>query len=101
MVSAPTLNGTLPSLMFPGSACVLSAAPAGVKLTPSASSVAIFDIVKLALRVEKPDAPNPFTNVVVSAEVTPPSGPAVRVDGYCDAADGSMFRALCPPPGAG
>jgi hypothetical protein len=68
------------------------AAPAEIRAELSAKTVACFDWVELTLRVAKPDAVNPFTDVTVAGEVNAPGDKAVRVDGFCDSADGSIFR---------
>lgn len=73
------------------------ASPASVRLNPGPASVAVFDFMEFTLTVDKPDAGNPFTDVAVSAEVAPPTGPAVKVDGFCDAEDGSVFRVRFMP----
>lgn len=77
------------------------AAAVAVKLKQSASTVSTFDFVELTLQVEKPDAANPFTDVAVTGEVTPAGGSPVKVDGFCDAADGSVFRVRFMPRVAG
>lgn len=71
---------------------LLQAAPANVQFKQNARSAEIFDFIEVTLHVEKPDAANPFTDAGVTAELTPPAGRAVKVDGFCDAADGSLFR---------
>jgi len=77
------------------------AAPGGVRFALSSGSVAVFDYVEVTLHVDRPDAVNPFTDVKTSAEVTPPGGPPVAVTGFCDAADGSIFRVRFLPSRAG
>ena len=79
----------------------LAATPASVKFKQSASTVATFDFVEFTLQVEKPDAANPFTDVSVSAEIVPPGGTSAKVDGFCDSADGSVFRLRFMPTKAG
>ena len=81
-------------------ASALNAAPADVKLKQS-SSIPVFDFAEFTLQIGKPDAINPFTDVVVSGEITPPDGKTVTVDGFCDSADGSMFRVRFMPRVAG
>ncbi len=70
----------------------LLAAPAGIKLGQNTSKVDRFDFVEFTLSIEKPDALNPFTHVTVTAEVMPPHGSPIHVDGFCDTLDGSIFR---------
>jgi len=75
----------------------IRAAPADVTLRQNASSIDRFDFIEFTLLVEKPDVTNPFTEVTVKAEVTPPAGPPIHVDGFCDSADGSIFRVRFMP----
>jgi len=70
----------------------LFAAPSATKFTQSAEAVDVYDFVEVTLSVEKPDAANPFTDVVVEGEFSREGSQAVRVDGFCDSADGSIFR---------
>ncbi len=70
----------------------LYAAPADVSFTQSAGSVGCYDYVEIILKVDRPDASNPFTDVAVEGEFSQRGAEAVRVDGFCDAADGSAFR---------
>lgn len=80
----------------------LNAAPAGVEPKQPAAAVDVFDYWELALQVARPDAANPFTDVAVTGEVVAPSGgEPIRVDGFCDAADGSLFRLRFMPSQAG
>jgi hypothetical protein len=79
----------------------LQAAPAGVAAKLAANTVDVFDIWELTLEVQRPDAANPFTDVVITGEITPPSGKPIRVDGFCDAPDGSLFRLRFMPSQAG
>jgi hypothetical protein len=69
------------------------AAPREVAFSQSAASVAAYDFVEVSLHVSAPVAGNPFTE----AEVTGWFGMAgtmerVKVDGFCDSADGTVFR---------
>jgi len=70
----------------------LLAAPSAVKFTQSAETVDAYDFVEVRLNVDNPDAANPFTDVVVEGEFACEGSQAVRVDGFCDSADGSIFR---------
>jgi hypothetical protein len=73
------------------------AGPADVKFSQSAPAVDVYDFVEVVLNVERPDVANPFTDAVVAGEFAPEGGEAVRVDGFCDAADGSVFRVRFMP----
>ncbi len=79
----------------------LHAAPAGVDFVQSAGSVGCYDYVEMTLKVDRPDAANPFTDVTVEGEFSRQGTEAVRVDGFCDTADGSIFRIRFMPAQAG
>jgi hypothetical protein len=56
-----------------------------------------FDLAEFTVRVAEPQLANPFTDVQLTGEFTPPGGQAVRVQGFCDSQDGSIFRLrFCP-----
>jgi hypothetical protein len=69
----------------------LYAAPAAVSFTQSATTVDAFDFVEVSLNVTQPDAANPFTDATVAGEFAREGGEPVKVDGFCDAADGSVL----------
>lgn len=83
-----------PVLLF----CVpLSAAPSGpplpaVKFTPSASTVDVYDFVEVTIAVANPSVANPFTEVMIEGEFGPPGRNPVKVEGFCDSLDGTVFR---------
>jgi hypothetical protein len=79
----------------------LHAAPAAVSFTQSAATVDAFDFVEVSLNVTQPDADNPFTDVTVAGEFAREGGEPVNVDGFCDAADGSIYRIRFMPSAAG
>lgn len=86
-------------------ALAASAAVAGaprVAFTASADSVACYDFVEVRLDVADSAAMNPFTDVTVAASFGLPGEPPVAVDGFCDSADGRVFRVRFMPakPGA-
>jgi hypothetical protein len=70
----------------------LLAAPADVAFRSSAPTVDVHDWLEIALNVRQPDAANPFTDVSIEGEFTRTGGSPLKVDGFCDAADGSVFR---------
>ena len=88
-------------LVFAGWTGILFGAPVSVKFKQSASTVGTFNFVEFTLQVERPDTVNPFTEAAVSAQVELPGGTSAKVDGFCDAADGSMFRVRFMPTKAG
>jgi len=93
----------LATLLFASAtqAALLFAAPSAVKFSQSAEAVDAYDFVEITLMVENPDAANPFTDVIVEGEFRREGGQAVRVDGFCDSADGRIFRIRFMPTRAG
>jgi hypothetical protein len=69
----------------------LRAAPE-VGFTPSADGVAAYDFLEVTLRVTGSQAHNPFTEATVEGTFAREGGAPLAVDGFCDAADGSLFR---------
>jgi hypothetical protein len=84
-----------------GSRLVAEPAP-DVTFSQSSSKVAVFDFVEVSARVKSPSLPNPFTESSFTGEFGPPgSGDKVAVAGFCDSADGSIFRIRFMPSKAG
>ncbi len=63
-----------------------------IKFLQSAEAVETYDFVEVILNVERPGAVNPFTDVIVEGQFTCDGGQPIRVDGFCDSEDGSIFR---------
>lgn len=70
----------------------LWAAPGGVAFTAPGKTVDVFDFAEATLNVTAPDAANPFTDVAVEGDFAGADGMPVKADGFCDAADGSVYR---------
>ena len=77
------------------------AAPAGVRFVPSAESVGCYDFIEVVLNVDRPDATNPFTDAHVEGQFGPVGRGPVKVDGFCDSADGRVYRIRFMPIEAG
>jgi hypothetical protein len=60
--------------------------------TPLPGNVELYDTVEVTLNVQNPKANNPFASVSVSATFTRDGGKPIVVRGFCDAADGSVYR---------
>ena len=81
------------SLIFLFAAGPVLAAPAEtVTFTPSTRTVDAYDFVEVVIRVAAPASVNPFTGVTVTGEFQRKGAAPMPVDGFCDAADGSLFR---------
>ena len=65
---------------------------AGVTFRQSTSTVDLYDFVEVTIDVAKPTAANPFTDVVVAGEFRCEEAEPVKMDGFCDSQDGSIFR---------
>jgi hypothetical protein len=69
----------------------LRAAPR-IEFSAPNDAVAAYDFFEVTLHVEGSEAKNPFTDVAVEGSFGPAGGKSVAVDGFCDAADGRVFR---------
>jgi len=65
---------------------------AGVTFRESAAVVDVHDFVEVTVNVPRPTVANPFTDAVLAGEFRPEGGEPVKVDGFCDSQDGSVFR---------
>ena len=80
----------------------LWADPAGVTFSQPAAQIDRYDFVEVAANVNSPSAHNCFTDASLTGTLETADG-AHRwsVEGFCDAADGSVFRIRFMPPVAG
>ena len=85
-------------MLIAGAAHMALASPANVSFSQSAASVEAYDFVEVTINVASPDAKNPFTDVAVEAQFGK-TGESKRlsVDGFCDSADGGVFRVRFMP----
>jgi hypothetical protein len=63
-----------------------------VDFSASPFEVGCYDFVEVTLTVTQPQAKNPFTDVTVEGSFAPKGGQPLSVDGFCDSADGHVFR---------
>jgi hypothetical protein len=77
-------------------------APRNVSFSQSAENVDAYDFVEVVVSVDGPDARNPFTDVTLSGSFGK-TGASERtaVEGFCDSADGSVFRVRFMPASPG
>jgi hypothetical protein len=69
------------------------AASKEVTFSPSSAAAATYDFVEVTLRLSAPASGNPFTDASVTGRFGLRSeGERVNVDGFCDSADGTLFR---------
>ena len=78
-------------LVLLGSVVMCSAA-LKVSTSQSAKWVECYDFAEVTLRLESPPGGNPFVEAECIGELRPPGGEPLRVYGFCDAEDGSLFR---------
>jgi len=88
----PRCSTFLLTLLLAGSTPPLSAAEPQITFTSSADTVDCYDFLEIIIRASGSQAQNPFTDVTVEGTFNLQGGPPLRVDGFCDAADGSLFR---------
>jgi hypothetical protein len=80
----------------------LLGAPSKVSFLQSAESVEAYDFVEVTAKVEGPDASNPFTDAILRGSFGKAGGSErTAVDGFCDSADGSVFRIRFMPSSPG
>jgi hypothetical protein len=68
------------------------AAEPRVTCTLTTDSLACHDFAELILNIAEPRPANPFTDATVEGTFGRKGEPPLHVDGFCDAADGSVFR---------
>lgn len=74
-----------------------STAAPRVEFVASADNVACYDFVEIRLDVADSMAKNPFTDVAVAGTFGQPGETPLAVDGFCDSADGRVFRVRFMP----
>ncbi len=103
-ISRPVLRVGLVAVLlwFAGVPTAALATPANVTFSQGAEEVEAYDFVEVTLDVASPDVNNPFTGAVVEAHFGK-AGESKRlsVDGFCDSADGSVYRVRFMPSSPG
>ncbi len=78
------------------------AAPKKVSFSQPPKSVDAYDFVEVTLNVEGPDATNPFTDATLRGSFGKVNGTdRTAVEGFCDSADGGVFRIRFMPSSPG
>ena len=78
-----------------------SAAPARVSFSDPTGAVEAYDFAEVLVKVDSPDARNPFTEAAVEGRFGQNGSPEVAVGGFCDSADGSLYRIRFMPRAPG
>jgi len=77
-------------------------AASNVSFSQSVETVEAYDYVEVVLNVDKPDVRNPFLYVAVTGSFSKTDGSERKsVEGFCDSADGSVFRIRFMPASSG
>ena len=80
----------------------LPGAPRKVSFSQPAGGVEAYDFVEITSNVEGPDARNPFTEATLHGSFGKAgASEATPVEGFCDSADGSVFRIRFMPSSPG
>ncbi|HKQ38987.1 MAG TPA: DUF5060 domain-containing protein [Verrucomicrobiae bacterium] len=79
----------------------ISLPAANIRFEQSDKSIDRFDFVEVTLSVSNAPAGNPFIEAEVVGEFAHEGDTPVRVDGFCDSDDGSLFRIRFMPAKAG
>jgi hypothetical protein len=81
---------------------LLTAAPRKVSFSQASDSVEAYDFVEVVAQVDGPDAVNPFLDATLTGSFgSAGAGAPTPVEGFCDSADGSVFRIRFMPSRAG
>ncbi len=72
---------------------IVAAAPREVTFSQPSPTIEAYDFVEIAIQVASPDMRNPFTEAVVTGSFGQAgSTERLTVDGFCDSADGTVYR---------
>ena len=81
---------------------VMAAAPREVSFSQPAGSVEAYDFAEVTVNVSGPDVRNPFIDATLRGTFAKTGGSAkTSVEGFCDSADGSVFRIRFMPSSPG
>jgi hypothetical protein len=80
---------------------VLAGAPREVSFSQPASSIEAYDFAEVTVNVSGPDARNPFLDATLRGTFGKTGASAIPVEGFCDSADGSVFRVRFMPSSPG
>lgn len=79
----------------------LHGAPREIHFAQSAASIDAYDFVEITASVVDPDVRNPFTDATLRGTFAKRGEADVSVDGFCDSADGKVFRIRFMPSNPG
>ncbi len=80
----------------------LWSAPSSLDFSQSSATIEVYDFVEVTLKVASPDVSNPFTDATLTGSFgMSNSTERISVEGFCDAADGTLFRIRFMPSAPG
>jgi len=79
------------------SLCLSAQANPKVAFTPSAATIPAYRFVEITAKVDSPGVANPFTDASFTGTFSQSGAKSVDVEGFCDSADGSVFRIRLMP----
>jgi Protein of unknown function (DUF4038)/Domain of unknown function (DUF5060)/Putative collagen-binding domain of a collagenase len=80
------------STAFAGPPAAAANGDQSVSFHPSADRVEMYDFLEIAIQVPAPFRGNPFTQVAVRGRFERQGDKPVDVEGFCDSADGRLFK---------
>lgn len=64
-----------------------------IQVMQATNAVDVYDFMEVTVRPDQPVSGNPFTDMVVNGEFSlVKDGTPMKVDGFCDSPDGSLYR---------
>src|SRR5579859_390799 len=84
-----------------GLASTAGSTPRDISFSQSVQMVQAYDFVEVTISADAPDALNPFTDVTISGAFGRAGQPQAIVDGFCDSADGRLYRIRFMPSSPG
>src|SRR5690348_596433 len=94
-MNVPRASRFAVTLLFAFLATSLSAAEPEWK--QSGSRVECYGFLEVTLRLPSPPSGNPFIDAELSGAFGGGNGPNIKVQGFCDSQDGSIFRVRFMP----
>jgi hypothetical protein len=92
----------LAGLMLAVSSPLCRANPLAVAFAQPNAEIEAYDFIEVTANIDHPDAPNPFTDATLSGTFAKADGTERHeVTGFCDSADGSVFRIRFMPSSPG
>ncbi|MCK4628525.1 MAG: DUF5060 domain-containing protein, partial [Sedimentisphaerales bacterium] len=76
-------------------------ATGNISFSQSSQRVEAYDFIEIVLNVKKPTAANPFADVSIDGTFQKNPEQVIRVKGFCDLSDGSLFKIRFMPTSPG